>query len=234
MPKVLVVDNRDSFVYTIIDYLRTLGADCEVRRAETVRACDVRVSRADGVLLSPGPGRPDEASACREILAEHAGAVPILGVCLGHQVIAEAYGARVVRAGAPVHGETATLTHDGTGVFTGLPDPFTVTRYHSLTVDPATVAGPLRITATTDDGVVMGLRHEELAVEGVQFHPEAVLSEHGHRLLGNWVAALLGARCRRRRSGRPQGRPLLSCPIPRQAGGWATRSTRRSGFPPGR
>ena len=190
MTRVLVVDNRDSFVYTIVDYLRTLGAECDVRRAATVHASDVRVSRADGVLLSPGPGRPDEARACREIVAEYAGIVPILGVCLGHQVIAEAYGARVVRAGAPVHGETATLVHDGTGVFAGLPTPFTVTRYHSLTVDPGSVAGPLVVTARTDDGVVMGLRHAELAVEGVQFHPEAVLSEHGHRLLGNWLGGL--------------------------------------------
>lgn len=190
MPRVLVVDNRDSFVYTIVDYLRTLGADCDVRRAETVHASDVRVSRADGVLLSPGPGRPGDARACREILAEHAGSVPILGVCLGHQVIAEVYGARVVRAEAPVHGETATLVHDGTGVYTGLPGPFTVTRYHSLTVDPASVTAPLVVTSRTDDGVVMGLRHTDLAVEGVQFHPEAVLGEHGHRMLGNWLATL--------------------------------------------
>lgn len=189
-PRILVVDNRDSFVYTIVDYLRTLGAVCDVRRAETVAVEDVRTSDVDGVLLSPGPGRPAEATVCHEILGVYAGKPPVLGVCLGHQVIAEAYGARVVRAAEPVHGETAVLRHDGTGVFAGIPDPFTVTRYHSLTVDADTVSAPLRVTARTTDGVVMGVRHETLDVEGIQFHPEAVLSEHGHALLGNWLARL--------------------------------------------
>ncbi|GLZ81265.1 aminodeoxychorismate/anthranilate synthase component II [Actinorhabdospora filicis] len=186
MPRVLVVDNRDSFVYTIVDYLRSLGAECVVRRPEA----GPDAGGFDGVLLSPGPGRPAEAVTCHEVIARHAGGTPILGVCLGHQVIAEAYGASVVRAPEPVHGETAVLRNDGTGVFAGLPGEFTVTRYHSLTVDPDTVAAPLVVTATTGDGVVMGLRHEGLDVEGVQFHPEAVLSEHGHRLLGNWLARL--------------------------------------------
>lgn len=186
MPRVLVVDNRDSFVYTIVDYLRSLDAECVVRRPEA----GADAGGFDGVLLSPGPGRPAEAVTCHEVIARYAGVTPILGVCLGHQVIAEAFGASVVRAPEPVHGETAVLRNDGTGVFAGLPQEFTVTRYHSLTVDPGTVSAPLAVTATTTDGVVMGVRHTEFAVEGVQFHPEAVLSEHGHRLLGNWLTSL--------------------------------------------
>ncbi|CAM3320908.1 anthranilate synthase component II [Stackebrandtia soli] len=188
MPRVLVADCRDSFVYTIVDYLASLGADVDVRRAETI---DVDgVAAPDAVLLSPGPGAPDEAEACHRLIDRFAGRVPILGVCLGHQVIAQHYGVPVVRAPQPCHGETARVRHDGRGVFSGLPQPLTVTRYHSLVVDEGDF-GPLAVTAREETGLVMGLRHRRLPIEGVQFHPEAVLSESGHGLFGNWLAGVV-------------------------------------------
>ncbi|HZE41633.1 MAG TPA: aminodeoxychorismate/anthranilate synthase component II [Stackebrandtia sp.] len=188
-PRVLVADCRDSFVYTIVDYLRALGSRVDVRRADGLEVGAVETD-FDAILLSPGPGTPDRAAACHALLDRFAGAVPILGVCLGHQVIAEHYGATVTRAPEPRHGETSAVHHDGLGVFAGLPDPFTAARYHSLAVDDATCRAPLTVTARADDGVVMGLRHAELAVEGVQFHPESVLSRSGHALLGNWLSGV--------------------------------------------
>jgi para-aminobenzoate synthetase component 2 len=181
--RILVVDNRDSFVHTIVQYLRELGADCVVRdRSETTLA---DVDAFDGVLLSPGPGRPEETGVCLDIArSAHR---PVLGVCLGHQVIATVYGGTVGRAPEIVHGYTAQIHHDGAGVFRGLPDPFTATRYHSLALDPATVPPELTVTARTDDGVIMGVRHRTAPIEGVQFHPESVLSAHGHRLFANWL-----------------------------------------------
>ncbi|WP_030160681.1 aminodeoxychorismate/anthranilate synthase component II [Glycomyces sp. NRRL B-16210] len=187
MGSVLVVDFRDSFVHTIVSYLRALGAGVEVRGSDRIDADEAARLRPAGVLLSPGPGRPDEARLGHELLDRFAGAVPVLGVCLGHQVIAEHWGAVVSRAAELRHGETSPIRHDGAGVFAGLENPFTATRYHSLAVEPATVRDPLEVSATSEDGTVMGLRHREIDVEGVQFHPESILTEDGSALLGNWL-----------------------------------------------
>ncbi|WP_026404709.1 anthranilate synthase component II [Actinomadura rifamycini] len=184
-PRVLVVDNHDSFVYNIVQYLRELGADCRVASRADVAVGDA--AGADGVLLSPGPGRPADAGVCAALVRSGA---PVLGVCLGHQVIAHAYGAAVSRAPEVVHGYTSLIRHDGRGVFAGLPNPFPATRYHSLAVEAATVPDVLEITARTPDGVVMGLRHRAAPVEGVQFHPESVLSVGGRTLLRNWLDTL--------------------------------------------
>jgi anthranilate synthase/aminodeoxychorismate synthase-like glutamine amidotransferase len=190
MGSVLVVDFRDSFVHTIVSYLRALGARVEVRRSDRTDVDEAVELRPVGVLLSPGPGRPDEARLGHDLLDRFAGDVPVLGVCLGHQVIAEHWGAEVTRAAELRHGETSPIRHDGEGVFAGLANPFTATRYHSLAVEPATVRDPLVVTATSDDGTVMGLRHRSLDVEGVQFHPESILTEDGSALLGNWLRRL--------------------------------------------
>jgi anthranilate synthase/aminodeoxychorismate synthase-like glutamine amidotransferase len=190
MGSVLVVDFRDSFVHTIVSYLRALGARVEVRRSDRTDVDEAVELRPVGVLLSPGPGRPDEARLGHDLLDRFAGDVPVLGVCLGHQVIAEHWGAEVTRAAELRHGETSPIRHDGEGVFAGLANPFTATRYHSLAVEPATVRDPLVVTATSDDGTVMGLRHRTLDVEGVQFHPESILTEDGSALLGNWLRRL--------------------------------------------
>jgi anthranilate synthase/aminodeoxychorismate synthase-like glutamine amidotransferase len=192
MGSVLVVDFRDSFVHTIVSYLRALGARVEVRRSDRTDVDEAVRLRPAGVLLSPGPGRPDEARLGHDLLDHFAGEVPILGVCLGHQVIAEHWGAEVTRAAELRHGETSPIRHDGEGVFAGLANPFTATRYHSLAVEPSSVHDPLTVTATSDDGTVMGLRHRDLDVEGVQFHPESILTEDGSALLGNWLRRLNG------------------------------------------
>lgn len=181
-----MVDNVDSFVFNIVQYLAQLGASVTVRRNDEV-GVDEAVTY-DGVLLSPGPGTPEEAGVCLDIVRHGAGRVPILGVCLGHQAIAVAFGAVVDRAPELLHGKTSLVHHHGVGVLAGLPDPFTATRYHSLAVEPATVPDALEVTGTTQSGVVMALRHRELPIEGVQFHPESVLTEGGHRLLANWLA----------------------------------------------
>jgi len=184
--RILVIDNYDSFVFNIVQYLFQLGADVEVRRNDEVTPDEAR--NFDGVLLSPGPGTPDQAGVCMDVVRECAGDVPILGVCLGHQAIAAVYGGVVDRAPELLHGKTSTITHAGTGVLAGLPDGFTATRYHSLAVEPTSVPEELEVTGTTDSGVIMALRHRELPVEGVQFHPESVLTEGGYRLLANWLA----------------------------------------------
>ncbi|MGH3374498.1 MAG: anthranilate synthase component II [Actinoallomurus sp.] len=186
-PRVLVVDNQDSFVHTIVAYLRELGAACVVRDRSETRLADV--AAFDGVLLSPGPGRPEDTGVCLDIAA--AARRPVLGVCLGHQVIATAFGGTVRRAPELVHGYTSEIHHDGAGVFRGLPEPLTATRYHSLALDPATVPDGLIVTARTPDGVIMGVRHRTEPVEGVQFHPESVLSHGGHALFANWLAHAL-------------------------------------------
>jgi len=188
MTRVLVVDNYDSFVFNLVQYLAQLGADVVVRRNDEVTVDDVDQLGADGVLLSPGPGRPEDAGVCIELIRERGASVPILGVCLGHQAIAAAYGGTVVRAPELLHGKVSEVAHEGAGVLRGLPDPFIATRYHSLAVDPASLPAELEVTARTASGVVMGLRHRDLAVEGVQFHPESVLTEGGHQLLANWLA----------------------------------------------
>jgi para-aminobenzoate synthetase component 2 len=182
---VLVVDNYDSFVFNLVQYLAQLGADCTVRRNDEVTPDEA--AGFDGVLLSPGPGTPERAGVCVDIVRECAGTVPLLGVCLGHQAIAVAYGGVVERAPELLHGTTSEVLHEGAGVLSGLPSPFTATRYHSLTVRPDSVPDELEVTGRTEGGVVMGLRHRDLAVEGVQFHPESVLTEGGHRLLATWL-----------------------------------------------
>ena len=187
MVRILVVDNYDSFVFNLVQYLAQLGAEVVVRRNDAVTPAEAR--EFDGVLLSPGPGTPKDAGVCMDIVRECAGDVPIFGVCLGHQAIAAAYGATVDRAPELLHGKTSEVFHQDAGVLAGLPDPFLATRYHSLSVDPATVPEVLEVTGTTASGVIMALRHRELAVEGVQFHPESVLTEGGHRMLANWLVA---------------------------------------------
>jgi para-aminobenzoate synthetase component II len=184
--RILVVDNYDSFVFNLVQYLAQLGAEVVVRRNDEVTPDEAR--GFDGVLLSPGPGVPEDAGVCMDIVRECAGDLPIFGVCLGHQAIAAAYGATVSRAPELLHGKTSQVSHLGLGVLAGLPSPFVATRYHSLSVDPATVPEVLEVTATTGNGVIMALRHRELAVEGVQFHPESVLTEGGHVMLANWLA----------------------------------------------
>jgi para-aminobenzoate synthetase component II len=187
MVRILVVDNYDSFVFNIVQYLYQLGAECEVRRNDEVRVEDS--AGFDGVLLSPGPGTPQEAGVCIPMVRHCAQAgKPLFGVCLGLQSIAVAYGAVVDRAPELLHGKTSSVTHDGQGVFEGVPSPFTATRYHSLAIEPETVPAELVVTAQTGSGVIMGIRHSSAAIEAVQFHPESVLTEFGHRMLANWLA----------------------------------------------
>ncbi|MGH4014216.1 MAG: aminodeoxychorismate/anthranilate synthase component II [Pseudonocardiaceae bacterium] len=184
--RVLVIDNYDSFVYNLVQYLAQLGAQCVVRRNDVVEAGDV--GSADGVLISPGPGTPERAGASMAVVRDCAEqGRPLLGVCLGHQAIGAVWGATVARAPELLHGKTSLVHHEGVGVLAGLPRPFVATRYHSLTVLPETVPDELIITGRTESGVVMAMRHRELPVSGVQFHPESVLTEGGHRLLANWL-----------------------------------------------
>ena len=184
--RVLVVDNYDSFVYTIAGYLTQLGAECDVRRNDEVTVDDARDH--DGVLLSPGPGAPRDAGICPDMVLHCARErQPMLGVCLGHQALGEAFGGTVTHASELMHGKTSMVEHTGEGVLTGLPTPFRATRYHSLAVLAETVPPELEITGRTSGGIVMALRHRELPLHGVQFHPESVLTEGGHRLLANWL-----------------------------------------------
>jgi para-aminobenzoate synthetase component 2 len=183
--RILVVDNYDSFVFNLVQYLGQLEATCVVVRNDQLSPSDAL--DFDGVLLSPGPGTPEDAGVCVPLIQEVAGQVPILGVCLGHQAIAVAYGAVVNRAPELLHGKTSAVHHGGAGVLAGLPDPFTATRYHSLAVVESTLPTCLEVTARTETGVVMALRHRDVDVEGVQFHPESVLTQGGHQLLANWL-----------------------------------------------
>jgi len=187
--RVLVIDNYDSFVYNLVQYLGQLGVDCDVRRNDEISVAEVGKLKPTGVLLSPGPGTPDRAGIMIDLIRKYAGKLPIFGVCLGHQAIGEAYGAVVTRAPELLHGKTSEITHQGTGVLAGLPSPFTATRYHSLVVARDSVPDVLEISAESDDGLVMGLRHRDLPIEGVQFHPESVLTQGGHLMLANWLAA---------------------------------------------
>jgi para-aminobenzoate synthetase component 2 len=197
--RILVVDNYDSFVFNLVQYLAQLGAECTVVRNDEVDLATA--TDYDGVLLSPGPGTPEKAGSCVELVQETAGRVPVLGVCLGHQAIAVAFGGVVERAPELLHGKTSLVEHEGGGVLAGLPSPFTATRYHSLSVQPASVPAELEVTARTAGGVVMGLRHRKLPLEGVQFHPESVLTEGGHRLLANWLVTCGDADAPRRSEG---------------------------------
>ncbi len=187
-PRVLVVDNYDSFVYNLVQYVGELGAEPIVHRHDAITVDDALDLDPDAVLVSPGPGRPEDAGLSNDVIRAFAGRRPVLGVCLGHQCIGQVYGAEVVRAAQVMHGKTSVVRHAGAGVFAGLPDPIEATRYHSLIVDRHSVPDVLEVTAETEDGTVMGLRHRRLAVEGVQFHPESILTGSGHDLLRNWLA----------------------------------------------
>ncbi len=188
--RILLVDNYDSFTWNLVQYLGELGASVHVVKNDEVTVADVAAARPDGVLLSPGPCTPNEAGVCLPILGELAGELPILGVCLGHQAIGQAFGGKVVRAGRLMHGKTSPIEHDGSGVFAGLPSPFEATRYHSLIVERASLPACLRVTAWTAEGEIMGLSHVEHDVHGVQFHPESILTTHGKALLANWTSRL--------------------------------------------
>jgi para-aminobenzoate synthetase component 2 len=187
MTKILVVDNYDSFVFNLVQYLQQLGAEVVVKRNDEVNA--ESINGFDGVLLSPGPGTPEDAGACIEIvnaaIEKHK---PLLGVCLGHQAIGAALGGKVSRAPELLHGKTSQVQHKNEGVFKDLKSPFTATRYHSLAIEKASVSNDLLITATSESGVVMGIKHKSAPIEGVQFHPESVLTQGGHRLLANWLS----------------------------------------------
>ena len=183
----LLIDNYDSFTYNLLHYLGELGAEVVVRRNDALTAGDALALRPQGIVLSPGPSTPDRAGICEEIV-RRAGSVPVLGVCLGHQAIGEALGGKIVRAPVPMHGKRSAIHPDGTSVFAGLPNPFAATRYHSLIVERASLPAALRVTAWTEDGLVMGLAHRERPLHGVQFHPESIASEEGHALLRNFLA----------------------------------------------
>jgi anthranilate synthase component 2 len=183
----LMIDNYDSFTYNLVQYLGELGADVEVRRNDAISLDEVEALAPAQIVISPGPCTPSEAGISVALIERFAGRTPILGVCLGHQAIGQAFGGRIVRAKQVMHGKLSAIAHDGRGVFAGIPTPFQATRYHSLAIEPASVPESLAVTARTDDGEIMGVRHREYAVEGVQFHPEAILTEHGKRMLGNFL-----------------------------------------------
>jgi anthranilate synthase component 2 len=185
----LMIDNYDSFTYNLVQYLGELGEEVQVFRNDEITLDAVGKLGPARIVISPGPCTPNEAGISVPLIREFAGRIPILGVCLGHQAIGQALGGRIVHAKQLMHGKTSAIHHDARGVFKGLPDGFTATRYHSLVIERASLPACLEVSAWTDDGEIMGVRHQELAVEGVQFHPESILTEHGHRLLGNFLAA---------------------------------------------
>jgi anthranilate synthase/aminodeoxychorismate synthase-like glutamine amidotransferase len=187
---ILVIDNYDSFTYNLVQYLGELGAVVEVHRNDAIDVAGIAARAPEGILVSPGPGNPDEAGVTLAVVRELGPELPLLGVCLGHQAIGQAFGGRVVRAGRLMHGRTSPIEHAGKGVFSGLPSPFTATRYHSLIVERASLPAELEITAWTAEGEIMGLRHVRHPIEGVQFHPESFLTEHGHALLQSFLSRL--------------------------------------------
>ena len=187
MADILVIDNYDSFVYNLVQYLGQLGANPIVKRNDEVSLGEIDALDPDGILISPGPGTPDDAGVSRELILDSAGKRPIFGVCLGHQCIGEVFGGTVARAPNVMHGKTSMITHTNSGVFSGLPSPLEATRYHSLIVERDSIPDVLEITAESNDGLVMGLRHKEHDIEGVQFHPESILTEAGHDLLANFL-----------------------------------------------
>ncbi len=185
---VLVIDNYDSFTYNLVQYLGELKAEVVVRRNDQTSIEEIGRARPERIVISPGPKTPDDAGICLEVIRRFSGTIPILGVCLGHQAIGQAFGGEVVRAPVVMHGKTSPITHDGKTIFSGLANPFPATRYHSLIVDRSSLPQCLEISATTPDGLIMGLRHKEMRVEGVQFHPESVLTEAGKQLLANFLS----------------------------------------------
>jgi anthranilate synthase/aminodeoxychorismate synthase-like glutamine amidotransferase len=187
---ILVIDNYDSFTFNLVQYLEEMGAVVEVARNDAIDCDGIAALRPEAIVISPGPGMPAEAGVSMAAIERFSGAIPILGVCLGHQAIGQAFGGRIVRAPSLMHGKTSAVRHDGRTIYAGLPDPIEATRYHSLVVDAASVPRALEVTATTDDGVIMGLRHREHPTEGVQFHPESILTPAGRDLLANFLRAL--------------------------------------------
>ena len=183
----VLIDNYDSFTYNLYQYLAELGADVRVFRNDQVTLADIRALEPDHVVISPGPGTPDDSGISRDVIREYAGKVPVLGVCLGHQCIYDVYGGTVAGAGEIKHGKTSVISHDGKGVFERIPDAFEAVRYHSLAGTPDTQPSALEVTAKSESGVIMGIRHRELKVEGVQFHPESIATEHGKELLRNFL-----------------------------------------------
>lgn len=188
--RIVVVDNYDSFVFNLVQYLGELGAVPEVYRHDDITVEQIAGDPPAGILISPGPGTPDDAGVSNAVIRELGPSVPVLGVCLGHQCIGQVYGATIVRAPAIMHGKTSWIRHDGAGVLEGLPDPFEATRYHSLVIDPASVPAELEVTARTDDDVIMGVRHRSHPIEGVQFHPESILTGVGKLLMKRWLEGL--------------------------------------------
>ena len=184
----LLIDNYDSFTYNLVHYLGDLGADTEVRRNDALTVDEALALRPDGIVLSPGPCDPDKAGICMDLIQAAAGRVPVFGVCLGHQAIGQVFGGRIVRAPEPMHGKISPVHHHGGGVLAGLPDNFEATRYHSLTIEPESMPDSLEATAWTEDGVIMALRHKTLPIHGVQFHPESIASQYGHKILQNFLA----------------------------------------------
>jgi len=183
----LMIDNYDSFTYNLVQYLGELGEEVKVVRNDEITLEEIAAAGPERIVISPGPCTPNEAGISVSLVTQFAGKIPVLGVCLGHQAIGQAFGGRIVHARQLMHGKTSPIHHDGRGVFRSLPDPFIATRYHSLVVERASLPDCLEVSAWTDDGEIMGVRHRTLAVEGVQFHPEAILTEHGHRLLENFL-----------------------------------------------
>ena len=193
MTRVLVVDNYDSFTFNLVQYLEMAGARCEVVANDATDAASACARAVDGILISPGPCTPDDAGVSLALIAAAAGRVPVLGVCLGHQAIAQVFGGKVVRAALPMHGKTSPIEHDGATLFAGIERPFVATRYHSLVVERASLPGCLAISAWTSEGEIMGLRHRDHAIEGVQFHPESILTVAGMRVISNWLRSITEA-----------------------------------------
>jgi anthranilate synthase/aminodeoxychorismate synthase-like glutamine amidotransferase len=189
-PRLLLVDNYDSFTYNLFQFLSELGAEVDVRRNDRFTLDEVDELRPDGIVISPGPGRPSDAGLTPKVIERFADRCPVLGVCLGHQAIGEVFGGTIVRAPVLFHGKVSPIEHDGRSIYRGLPNPFIATRYHSLVIDPASVPACLEVTARTSDGVIMGVRHRELPVEGVQFHPESALTDSGKQLLANFLLGI--------------------------------------------
>lgn len=185
---IMLIDNYDSFTYNLFQYLAELGAEVVVHRNDALGVDDVMAAEPNGIVISPGPCTPDEAGICCDLIRAAAGRIPVLGVCLGHQCIGQVFGGEIVRAPRLMHGKTSEIYHDGLGVFAGVPSPFTAVRYHSLVIEPSSMPACLELTARTDADEIMGVRHREYAVEGVQFHPESILTEHGKQLLANYLS----------------------------------------------
>ncbi|MDP9095851.1 MAG: aminodeoxychorismate/anthranilate synthase component II [Pseudomonadota bacterium] len=190
---ILLVDNYDSFTFNLVHFLGDLGAECEVVRNDALTSREMLARDPEAIVISPGPCTPSDAGVCLDLIEAAAGRVPILGVCLGHQAIGQAFGGRVIRAPTPMHGKVGPVTHASTDVFAGLPTPFNATRYHSLIVEAETLPDQLEATAWTDSGIIMGLKHRTMPIYGVQFHPESIASEHGHALLANFLALARGS-----------------------------------------